>query len=219
MKGCLLCFLLVIAPSLGCQMRWDGLKVRDGSGKLASEKRAIGPVEQIELQGALDVIATAGAEPTLTVEADDNLLPIVVTKVQGNRLVVRTTENYRTELGIKVTLTTPAIHAVILTGSGDVHAGGLAGKEFEAALSGSGDIVASGKVDKVEAKLTGSGDIDLGGVEARRGVARVVGSGDIAVHARETLEATVTGSGDVVYQGNPKLTESITGSGTIRRAE
>src|SRR5262249_54487003 len=80
---------VVVLPTFGCNATWMPLTpTRIGSGLLVSQDRPIGEIDQIVLQGAIDIEATIGAEPQFTIEADDNLLDIVSTEVQGKKLVV-----------------------------------------------------------------------------------------------------------------------------------
>jgi Putative auto-transporter adhesin, head GIN domain len=79
-------------------------------------------------------------------------------------------------------------------------------------------VRASGTVARLGVSLGGSGDAQLGQLVARDVRAVLNGSGRIAVHATNTLQASVPGSGTIVYSGHPAhVTTSITGSGAITR--
>jgi hypothetical protein len=200
----------------GCYDLSFGAQVK-GSGVKASEERALDPFTSIELTGAPDVHVTVGGEQAVLVEADDNLLELVETRVRGRTLKIETRESYSSRLGVTITLTTPALESVSVAGSGDVTVEGVDADSFEVSVTGSGDVRASGKSRSVEAAVTGSGDIDLSGLEAVRGYAHVTGSGDIRIHATEELTAKIMGSGDVDYTGSPgKVDSQVVGSGDVK---
>jgi hypothetical protein len=90
-----------------------------------------------------------------------------------------------------------------------------------AAISGGGDIVASGNlpgVDTFSAAVNGGGDIDVRAVHAKTAHAAVSGGGGIHLTASDTLNAAVSGGGEIVYNGNPQVNEAVNGGGSVERA-
>jgi hypothetical protein len=206
----LLAGLLILLP--GCIIT-TGV---EGSGNRVSEERDLEPFTGIYLAGSEEVVVTVGEPQSVTVEADDNLIDLVETMVQGGKLFVRTEKRYRSSTGIRVVVGVPELGEVSLAGSGDMEISGLEAEGFSAAIAGSGTISARGTVESLVANVTGSGDIRLFELEARSAEALITGSGDIEVRATESLDASVTGSGDIRYRGNPeKVRKSVTGSGDI----
>jgi len=85
-------------------------------------------------------------------------------------------------------------------------------------MSGSGDITLNGTAKNFEATISGSGDIKAYGLEADNVEATVSGSADIKVTANKMLKARVSGSGDISYRGNPtKVDTKASGSGDISK--
>ena len=193
-----------------------GLNAIHGSGAAKTEARAVGSFSKIDLSGAPDVEVTVGPAASVAVTADDNLLPLIETTVDGETLKIDSKHSYSTSIGVTVKITVPSLHGVLVTGSGDIHAAGLKEGELEASVTGSGDITLSGNVDRLRAHIVGSGDLRAGDLAAKNVSVGVTGSGDAAVRATEQLDASVTGSGNVRYAGNPtKVGRNVTGSGDI----
>jgi hypothetical protein len=186
-----------------------------GSGNVQIEERSVGEFRGLSLLGSADVSITVGGSPSLTVEAEDNILPLITTEVKGGILHIGSEKSFSTRKGIHVRLTVPELNSVIIIGSGDVDVEGVHGDLFRAEVKGSGDIVATGSVDRVEADVIGSGDIRLFGLDAVRGEATVKGSGDIRIQASVTLELSVLGSGDIRYRGPADVQKEVLGSGDI----
>ena len=154
----------------------------------------------------------------MTVETDDNILPIIETDVAGDTLTISSHETYSTKLGVKVTITTPSLSGISIKGAGDVDIKGLSGGSFSAGIHGSGDVKATGSVDRLDCSIRGSGDLEMGDLQARTASVSVAGSGDVTVNATDELSVSIAGSGDVKYKGKPaKLEKSIAGSGNVRQ--
>jgi len=157
-----------------------------------------------------------GPAASVAVTTDDNILTNIVTTVEGQTLKIKTKHSYNTSLGVKVTITVPALNGVAVFGSGNIHVAGLKAGDLEARVTGSGDVVLKGVADRLNASITGSGDLRAGDLAAKNVQVAVTGSGDAAVRATEQLDAKVTGSGNVRYSGNPsQVRHKVTGSGVI----
>ncbi len=215
-----------------------------GSGKVVTESRPVGEFDAIASTGSIDIVVRQASTPALTVQADDNLMPLIETVVEdgsnGRTLVVRTKRgesiSYRNT--VKVTIDVVRLAAITTAGAGDVQvdalktpalkltiAGssdarltGLDTERFELRISGSGDVVGAGRAKQVKVSIAGSGDANLAALVADEVQVRIAGSGDASVTANQSLEVSVAGSGDVRYGGNASAVKlSAAGSGTISK--
>jgi autotransporter translocation and assembly factor TamB len=188
----------------------------DGSGVSKTESRAVGSFSRIDLSGSPDVEVAVGPATSVSVTADDNVLPTIETTVSGDTLSINSKGSYNTRLGVKVNITVAMLDGVSVSGSGDIHVTGLKAGEMDAGVTGSGDVTLNGAVDRLSAKITGSGDLRGGDLDAKHVRVTVTGSGNATIRATEELDASVTGSGDVRYSGNPpQVRKNVTGSGDI----
>jgi hypothetical protein len=187
-----------------------------GSGHAKTESRAVASFAKIDLAGSPDVEVAVGPAASVSVTTDDNILPIIETKVDGETLKINSKRSYNTSLGVKVSITVPDLQGVSVSGSGNIHVEGLKAGDMDASVTGSGDITLNGVVDRLRARIVGSGDLRAGDLAAKNVQVSVTGSGDAAVRATEQLDARVTGSGNVRYSGNPpQVQHHVTGSGDI----
>ena len=210
-----------------------------GSGNLASERREIGEVSRVELQGTGDLEVRFGDNYALEITADDNLLEYLETTTTGNTLVIRTRENTNItpSEGIRYTLTAPFLEAVSIqgignvsipemetnyltleiSGMGDIEINSLAAIELECRINGMGNIkIGSGKVERVILAINGSGNIDVENVESEQVDISIPGAGNVRAWATESLYVTIAGSGQVDYYGSPEETSiSTPGSGSV----
>lgn len=210
-----------------------------GSGTIKTETRAVSGFTGISLSvGGLVEIQQGSAEG-VTIETDDNLLPLLETVVEHGTLKIRpATRNtsFRTKK-LKFIVYAKTIESLDIAGAGDIRADALKASALKTSIAGSGDIrikwldadaltvsivgsgdfVAGGRAASLDASIAGSGDIKTGNLESKAVDISIAGSGDATVWARETLKVSVAGAGDVKYYGDAQVKKSIGGSGSIKR--
>jgi len=189
-----------------------------GSGTSKSEKRDVPAFEAITANGGYKIDVTVGEATEVTVEGDDNLLPLIRTSVEQNALVITSKEPYHSKSGIKVTIKTPQLSGVTVNGSGDVAMHGVRGESLKLAINGSGSMTATGSVQEVDGAISGSGDLKLADLVSQKAKVQISGSGSGALDAAQTLDVHISGSGDVRFKEHPGLSvnKSITGSGSVK---
>ena len=208
-KMLLLAWLLAIA-AVGC----SGV---EGSGTAASDSRSVAAFTEIEIHGVLRLELVAGKSPSLEVSGDDNLVPLVESKVEGSKLVLRTTEDVRPKLPLVAKVTAEEIDAIIAHGASEVDARDLVGKSFEIDLHGASDAKLQGKIDRLAIRVSGAGKVDAKDLAADKAEVRVSGAGDVDVAEPAELDISVSGAGSVSYEGSPKISKSISGAGSVNK--
>jgi hypothetical protein len=208
-----------------------------GSGHVVTETRNVSGFDRIAVHGALQVVLRQSGKEGVEVKADDNLQPLIETKVVGGTLEVgpKSNSSYSTRNAIEVTVDFVNLRAldvggavdvsgkgvktsalsVMLGGSGDVKLPDLQAASVKIHVGGSGTLKASGKGGKLEIGVGGSGDVDVESFDADDVIVDVGGSGSANVTANKTLKVAIAGSGDVSYRGNPKVSQAIAGSGSL----
>jgi hypothetical protein len=235
MRSLALAPLAAIVSIAGCgiSVNWDGPTVA-GSGNIISKYRTLADFNRIDVGGDFDVEVKVGEAQSIRLTGDDNLLPLVETKVRGGELEIDYDGSYRSRDDIKIAITVPRLSGIHSSGSSDVNVTGVRSAAFDAvvsgssdlwvegdfgdldaSVSGSGEITMDGTADDVDANVSGSGELDLFSVPARTARVVVTGSGEVGLDVKEDLRATVTGSGDVHYTGDPSVSSRITGSGSV----
>jgi hypothetical protein len=214
-------------------------KMVAGSGKLKTETRAVSGFTGISLFLGGVVEIRQGNTEGVTVETDDNLLPLIETVVEHGDLKIRTAPanlSYTTRQ-MKFVVSAKNIDSLAIAGSGDILSEALKAAALKASISGSGDIriksleagtltvsiagsgdfAAAGHASSMHARIAGSGDIQAENLEAKTVDVGIAGSGDATFWVRNTLNANVAGSGDVKYYGDARVKKSIKGSGSLER--
>src|SRR4051812_13065288 len=79
-----------------------GTPTVEGSGKLATEDRKVEAFQRVRASNAVEVVVAVTGNESATVEADDNLLPLVQTKVEHGTLEIGVTGSLTTRNPIRV---------------------------------------------------------------------------------------------------------------------
>jgi hypothetical protein len=209
-------FLCATGVVSGCN---GGVPAVRGSGVVASETRDVAGFTEVRVSGAGDVVIDQTGTESLTVEAEDNILPLLDTRVSNGvlHLGLKQHVSVRTTRPIRFHITVKDLTGVGISGSGSVHARGLDADTLAAEISGSGSAALAGRADAVTLRVSGSGSYDAADLQSKSVKVEISGSGDALVNASDRLDATISGSGSVRYAGNPSVSQRVSGSGSIAR--
>lgn len=213
--------LRLLAAGFSLAAAFAGAETVTGSGNPATETRSVAGAHGVSMSvpGKLEIVI--GDAEKLTINGDDNILPMLETPVERGELRIRFRDrgnvNLRFKTPLRMTLAVKSIDGIAIAGSGDVVANGLDARKLAVSISGSGNVTLGGKAQSLEAQIAGSGDVRAGKLEAKTASVSIAGSGDATLWARESLQASVAGSGDVRYYGDPTVQRSVMGSGSVRR--
>lgn len=207
------CLLAIVAGLI----MLTGCSAVSGSGQVASETRQVSGFTGIDLSGVGEVIIEQGESESLTIEADDNVLPVLTSEVEDAVLRLgrkpRTTVTTRNPIRFRVTL--KDLNSIALSGSGSVSAENLRVDALRVDVSGSGTTNLAGSADEERIAMSGSGRYDAAGLSSRSVEVDISGSGTAAVAVSEQLRVDISGSGTVTYSGDPRIDQSVSGSGRL----
>jgi len=230
MKQLLLSFFTLLAFA-SCDQR-------TGSGDIVTEKRNTGNFTGISVGSAFDVEIRTGAVTEVEVEADDNLIKDIETKVTGDVLKISTRHGSGfNNAHLKVFVTVPEIRSIKTSGAANVKAtdvlkssgkisldvsgaGGIKAQvdapEIYAEASGAGNIELSGRTRSYKLKATGSGEIKSFDLQSENTDVDVSGAGSARVHASVSLKAEASGAGNVHYKGGASVQQKTSGAGNVK---
>lgn len=211
------------APSViaaGCDDAGGGGGAGDSGGRVRTEQRAARGFSQVTLLNKGEVLIEQTGTDSVTVEAEEHLLPRVMSEAGGNGVLV---------LGVlpdavvdparpvRFRVTVADLRGLDITGAGSVRAVRLDTPRLVVKLTGSGgSVTAAGRAGEVDVSVVGSGSFDAAGLQSRAATVKLVGDGGRAVvNAAERLDASVVGGGSVRYLGKPSVKQSVAGSGSV----
>ena len=231
-------FLTLLVSTQSFAKGWETIT---GNGKSKKEIREVTGYTGVVSSGSMNVEIAYGNSSSISVEADENLLPYIETSVVDGNLLIKAKKGYnlRSKAKMLVNVSLTKLTAVKLSGSGNISGDGAftnSGKSvveisgsgniklafdkitaLHTAVSGSGNIYLKGNhADNITASISGSGNIDCSNVHTNDVFANVSGSGDIKVNTSKSIDAKVYGSGSIYYKGNPaSVASKASGSGRL----
>jgi hypothetical protein len=192
-----------------------------GDGRLAYENRAAGSVGALEVSGPLEVNVRVGAAPSLNVEADSNLLPLIHTEVSGGTLRMWIEGSVRSNNSLRVNYTVPSLSQVQASGSGRLTISELNGAPLAFIQSGSGAVNLAGKVSRLDVQKSGSGQLNASALRTGDASLTQNGSGGISLGQAQgaILNVNLSGSGSLQASGVvSSLNARVHGSGDLNLA-
>ena len=113
-----------------------------GTGPVKTEIRNATAFTKLESSFGIVIDLTVGEAPAITVEAPENLLPIISTEVRGDTLRIAGTSDFFVTTPVKVHVATPDLEAVKLFGGSILVAEDLALDSLGIELSGGAQFTA-----------------------------------------------------------------------------
>ncbi len=239
MKRFTVIVMLIAALVLSaCNVTFNLPNTVRGSGKLSTETRQVSGFTRIIVNGSGDAQITVGDSESLSIEAEDNILPLLTSDVANGTLTLgfKNNTSVSTTRPIRYTITVKALNAIemngsgnstvgnvqtdnmsmVVRGSGDISLGSLQASKLSVEDNGSGDLaVDGGKVDSLAVTIAGSGSFTAPNMECQAAQVSIAGSGDVTLWAKGTLQASIFGSGNINYYGSPTVSQNVTGTGRL----
>ncbi|SCA59094.1 hypothetical protein AB751O23_DD_00020 [Chlamydiales bacterium SCGC AB-751-O23] len=232
-----LCYLFLLLPISGFTLE-DSEQVLNlldakelkGSGKILSETRDLTTVDRVSINDNFEVEVILNSKtpsnletqnkklPSLTVTADDNLMPLITTEIQGQTLFIQfNNESDKDPLlpfsfkstvissnkNPKITLFLDSLKEVSLSGSSKIEVKNLSEKELLLRAHGSSTSKISGNVDLLELKLSGSSELDAKELVCNEINFKVSGSTKSSIQVKNVLAGKASGAAKVNYYGKP----------------
>jgi len=190
-----------------------------GSGNVVTEARTVGPFTSVDLSGIGNAFIVRGGTPGLSVKADDNLLPLLISEVRDGTLHLSIKDGTSIGAGhVEYRVTAGDLREIDVSGAANLQASGVAGAALTVEVSGAAQARLSGRADKLTASVSGAGELDAAALAAKRATVTASGAASVSVNVSDALDAHASGAGSVHYLGTPKLTTDISGAGSVAPA-
>ena len=213
-----------------------------GSGNVTTQTREVKDFDSIEVSYPAEVYVTQGTSESLKIEAEDNVLEGLQTRVRNGVLEIF----YKVEEGKAVRPTkTPVITIVVkdldevdfesagsieitgietesltvsVSGAGELKLKEIDVKDLAVNLSGAGSMSASGTTNTLDVNISGFGDFGGRNLHSQDASVNISGAGSATVAVDDQLDATISGAGSINYYGSPSVNRQVSGVGGITQA-
>lgn len=211
-------FICLVALSMfvGCTFTWGGLR---GSGISKTESREVSGFSSISSKSIGRVMIQQTGKESLTISADDNILPLLESRVVDNILyltIAKDTHMNPTK-PIEFVVEVKSLENLNIDGVGSIEAKDIQGEKLSVSLDGVGSMTIAGNVDVLNLSLSGVGSFNGEEFRTKQATVRHDGVGSAVVNVSEQLDVTLSGVGSVEYIGSPQVRESKKGLGSVKK--
>jgi hypothetical protein len=211
-----------------------------GSGNLLTEIRDASGFLAVEVDYPAEVFIKQGTKESVKIEAEDNVLPGLKTRVRNGVLEIY----YKSENGRHVNPTEPVVITIVvkdlaevdftsageltiedletdeldvsLSGAGNLNLDNILVQNLTVSLSGAGSMTASGTADYLDLNISGFGGFKGEELYGKTASVNISGAGSATVWVDDELTAQISGAGSVSYYGSASVTKQISGVGSVK---
>lgn len=195
------------------KVNWKGV---EGSGNVVTERRVVGNFRGIDVGGVYQVEITVQKDFSVTVEADDNIVPMVQTEVEGGTLKISSDGRISPKSTIRIKIGAPDINDLDVSGAANVTLAGIKNAELAVHSSGASKIQVNGETTKLTVDVSGATKVDANDLRTENADVEATGASNVFVNVSGTLKAEATGASHVTYSGTPtSVQKSTSGVGSI----
>lgn len=209
-----------------------------GNGKVQEENRTTEEFNGIHASGMYEIHLVQDEDYRLKVVADENLLSLIRTEVNGGILEIRSEENIREAEALDIYISAPNIDEIDLSGAVELRGKGVfKGKELKIEssgaaqidlslgvdrlsldLSGASEVKLSGAADRVRIESSGASEIKMFSLKAQYVSVDVSGASDLELYAEEELQIEASGASEIEYVGNARITrQNLSGASNVKK--
>ncbi len=208
--------LTALSLFTGCVFSLGSMR---GSGIIKTEAREVSDFSALSSKSVGKVIVQQTGQESLTITADDNILPLLKSDVDNHVLYLGVVDNasFSPTQPIEYAVEVKRLESLNISGVGSAEIHDIQGEKLSISLDGVGSVTISGNVDVLELTVAGVGSFNGEALIAKQATVRNSGVGHVVVNVSDQLNATASGVGSVEYIGSPQVQESVEGVGSIKQ--
>lgn len=207
-----------------------------GSGNIVTEKRNVSDFDGVNASQGFDVEIKIGSVQEVTIEADDNLIGQVETKVSGGVLKISLDEHNVNSAHLKAFITVPSINMLkassaatiiskdqlTLNGEMDIEASSASkivanvnAPMIKAHTSSGSTIQLSGRTKDLDAQSSSGASIDAFELLSENTKVNCSSGASAHIHASLSLDASASSGANISYRGGANVKKSVSSGGEV----
>jgi len=196
-----------------------------GSGNVISEDRTVSEFNKVDKSGRGNLIIELGDEESLRVEAEDNLIEYVETRVSNRTLEI----SIRADIDMEPTeeilyyLTVKSLEAISVSGFGDVSIPAMEADRFSVDISSFGGLMIGNlETGSLFVDINSFGGVNIENLNTEQLSVDISGTGDLVIHGGRVSKQDVNISSLGDYEASELASDetevhiSSLGSATVR---
>jgi Putative auto-transporter adhesin, head GIN domain len=175
-----------------------------GSGSMKTETRDVSGFTAIDVSGAFEVEIVAQKDFSVEVEADDNLLELIKTEIDGDTLKIKSEKSIKSSNPLRIRISAPNIESLDLSGASKVNIVNLNNDSLSLDSSGASKIKLEGTTKNFDVEMSGASKLDAENLKAENVSVDSSGASSAYVYVTNELKVDLSGATNVTYSGSPK---------------
>lgn len=210
-----------------------------GSGKIISENRSLQNFTGIEVGGDFDVEVVSGKDYNVKIEADDNVMPYVITEMDGDRLKLSLAKNFSVNDGhLKAYISAPVIKYIQASASAKITSPSGINSEDKVELSTSSagsiktavdapavklgassgsEIEASGMCKTLTGSASSGASVKAADLLSENADVSASSGGSVRLYSSVNLKAQASSGGSIRYSGTPSTQIEKSSGGSVSK--
>jgi hypothetical protein len=207
------------------------------AGHSRTESREVPPFDSVAVAAGIHATVSIGARKPVEIDADDDVLPLVETKVEDGQLRI----GFKPHFGlwglhdVHVVLQTPQLHGIAASGGSDVRAQLTPADEIEISASGGSDVHATGAeagtlslrgsggavidvaghADQVDIQMSGGTHVKASGLSVKNVHVQGSGGSEAELRASGRIRGGLSGGSELHIRGNASSRVATSGGSTV----
>jgi len=235
MMGIIAVIGMIIFTATSC-IRIVGIR---GSENVKSEDRSVSSFDSVSISSGMNLFLKQGNSESLKIEAEDNILPLVITAVENGKLEIK----YKNLLigglslhkPVNVYLTVKDLKEIDVSSGVRIESEEIKSDSLKIDLSSGADgnmiilsqklvvglssgsrLEISGQTDSQDIDLGSGGEYSARDLVSKTTVINASSGSNAVVNASENLDVEVSSGATVEYAGSPKVVSDISSGGVLR---
>jgi len=211
-----------------------------GNANVTNETRNASNFNQIDLNGAGEIILTQGNNESVVIEAEENLMPYIKTSVNNKVLNINFNNGMPVSTKpVKIYITVKDLNSLNIAGAGKVNSNALKTRSLTININGAGEVnldslnvnslktiitgtgkmTAAGSAPTQNLEISGAGEYNARNLAGKTAKISIDGAGKATLNVSDLIDILINGGGQVEYVGNPKITKQINGAGDVKKIQ
>ena len=226
--------ILLVGSLLSC-------RYKSGSGEIVSRESNVGNFTAVTVGGGFEVEIRKGSTQKLKVEADDNIIDDIETRVEGGNLKIKLKDDFNLHNAhMKIFITAPSITSIQSSASAEVAViDDLSAEETlrfkatsgssikatidapaaEADASSGAEINLGGRTRNFNAEASSGASVNAGKLLSENTTAQTSSGATLDVHASVSLDAKASSGGSIKYRGAASVIKKESSGGNIEKRD
>lgn len=222
-----------------CNMNFGSMKKVDGNGNVVTKTRNISTdFNSVKASNGLEVVLEQSTNPSIKVEADDNLQEHIKTEIIDGQLKIYSDVNIHNAESKKVYVQIVKLNALETSSGASVTSKNVienstmtfsssSGSEINVTVNAStvncksssgSELKIKGKADKLTTESSSGSEIDASDLNVKTALADSSSGSSISLDVSESLTAEASSGSSISYDSDPKnITKKVSSGGSVSK--